>query len=57
MNSIALYAPSDCRRSKKRLLTYEQKHDQLAREVEAKHDHMTRMLAEDLALDLEREFG
>ena len=47
-----LHAPSDIRRSRQKLATYDEKHDQLRREIEAQARY-ERDLREDLAEYLE----
>lgn len=58
-SSIALFAPAAVRRSKKRLVAYEQKHAELRRDVEImKADGpIGEMLAVALEMALEAEFG
>ncbi len=56
--TLALYAPRECRRSKKRLAAYEQKHAELRRDVEImKADGpIGEMLAVALEMALAEEF-
>lgn len=57
-SSIALFAPSDCRRSKKKLTNYVDKHAELRRDVEImKADGpLGEMLAVALEMALAEEF-